>query len=251
MSLDIPLLHEKALAAAAAAAAVLRAGADRTVNLLSDRDVKLQADVDAERQIRGILAPTGLPVVGEELGGDPALYDSGDAPYWVLDPLDGTYNYLRDQPAVCVSLALMRGREPLCGVVHDFQSGRVYAGRVGGGVSINGVDVTPRWAAETSQACLMTGFPAAADMSPAALAAFVRRAGRFKKIRMIGSAALAVAYVGTGRADVYLEDGTNLWDVAAGLAIVKAAGGVYALAPAGRPLRFNLVAAGKREWLDA
>jgi myo-inositol-1(or 4)-monophosphatase len=227
---------------------VLRGGANRTVNFLSPQDVKLQADVDSEELVRRTLAPTGLPVIGEELGGDPALFDS-DSLYWVVDPIDGTYNYLRDQPATCVSIALMRGREPVCGVVHDFCGGRVYAGVVGVGVTVNGVALSPRWADSLEQACLMTGFPAAADKSPEALGVFVRRVGRFKKIRMIGSAALAVAYVGTGLADVYLEDSTNLWDVAAGLALVKAAGGAYELVPAGKPLRFNLVAAGRREWL--
>jgi myo-inositol-1(or 4)-monophosphatase len=248
MSLDISRFHELALRAATETAAVLRGGADRTINFLSPQDVKLQADVDSETLVRRVLEPTGLPVIGEELGGDPALFE-GDSPYWVVDPLDGTYNYLRDQPATCVSIALMRGREPLCGVVHDFCGGRVYAGVVGGGVTVNGVAVSPRWADTLEQACLMTGFPAAANKSPEALADFVRRVGVFKKIRMIGSAALAVAYVGTGLADVYQEDGTNLWDVAAGLALVKAAGGVFELKPAGKPLRFNLVAAGRREWL--
>jgi myo-inositol-1(or 4)-monophosphatase len=249
MTFDLSFLYEQALAAAAATGEILHGGANRTINFLSPNDVKLQADVDSEQLIRKALGVTGLPVIGEELGGDPALFE-GDELYWVVDPLDGTYNYLRDQPATCVSIGLMRGRDPLCGVIHDFCGGRVYAGIVGRGVTINGLALTPRWADSIEHACLMTGFPAAANKSPDALATFVRRAGRFKKIRMIGSAALAVAYVGTGLADVYFEDGTNLWDVAAGLALVRAAGGVYTLTPTDAPLRYNLAAAAKRDWLE-
>ncbi|MDR3228572.1 MAG: inositol monophosphatase [Puniceicoccales bacterium] len=246
---DLFSLQKLALEAAAQTAKTLLAGADRTVNFLSAQDVKLQADTDSERVIREQLAPTGLPVIGEELGGDPALFD-GDALYWVVDPLDGTYNYLRDQPSTCVSIALMRGREPLCGVVHDFCGGRVYAGVVGAGVSINGTALKPQWAEKTENACLMTGFPAGADKSPEALALFTTRVRRFKKIRMIGSAALAAAYVGVGQADVYHEEFTNLWDVAAGLALVRAAGGFYSLKPTGaQPLSFTVWAAGKKEWL--
>jgi myo-inositol-1(or 4)-monophosphatase len=253
MPFDISELHRQAREAAAKTAAILLGGANKTVNFRSAHDVKLQADVDSEKLVRSELAASGLPVIGEELGGDAALFE-GDALYWVVDPLDGTYNYLRDQPATCVSIGLMRGREPLCGVIHDFCGGRVYEGVVGRGVTINGVPVTPQWAENLAQACLMTGFPAAANKSAEALAVFVRRVGQFKKVRMIGSAALATAYVGMGLADVYLENGTNLWDVAAGLALVKAAGGDYVLTPmagagAEVALRFDVVAAGKKEWL--
>lgn len=244
-------LHAIALDAAAAAAAVLHAGANRRINFSDATDVKLQADEDSEKLIREKLARTGLPIIGEELGGDPALFDSGDALYWVVDPLDGTYNYLRDQPATCVSIGLMRGKNPVCGVIHDFCGRRVYAGVVGAGVTINGRAHKTEWAKTDADACIMTGFPALADKSPEALAQFISQVGRFKKVRMIGSAALAVAYVGTGQADVYFENGTNLWDVAAGMAIVLAADGFCDLQPTGKkPLNYNLRAAGKREWMS-
>jgi len=115
---------------------------------------------------------------------------------------------------------------------------------------VNGARITPRWAADIKDACIMTGFPAAADKSGPALALFVDQVGRYKKIRMIGSAALALAYVGEGIADTYYESGTNLWDVAAGLAIIKAAGGYYRLVPTGRrPLNYDLWASGREAWI--
>ncbi len=243
-------LEQLAVRAAQSAGDALVAGTDRSVSMLSAADVKLKADEDAERMVRDILAEAGLPIIGEELGGDAALWESGDELYWVVDPIDGTYNYLRDQPATCVSIALMRGKEPVIGVIREFAAGNTFLGVVGKGVFVNGVAVRPAWAKEIAQACLMTGFPAAADKSPEALAGFLRDVGRFKKIRMIGSAALAVAYVGVGRADVYYENATNLWDVAAGLALVKAGGGVYTVEETGkRALNFNVRAAGRAEWL--
>ena len=80
-------------AAARDTGAILRAGGNRSVALNSDTDVKLAADTDSEKLIRERLAATGLPIFGEELGGDPALYDTPGALYWVVDPLDGTFNY--------------------------------------------------------------------------------------------------------------------------------------------------------------
>ena len=237
-----------ALATALAAGDLLAAGAQMKVNLSTADDVKMQADVDSETLVRERLKSTGLPVIGEELGGDPALFESQEL-YWVVDPLDGTYNYLRRQPATCVSLGLMRGPEPVLGVIHDFTAKKTLLGLPGEGTFVNGRAIRPGWVADLKDACIMTGFPAAADKSGPAMELFVRQVGRYKKIRMIGSAALALAYVGEGIADAYYESGTNLWDVAAGLAIIKASGGYYRLTPTGkRPLNYDLWAAAREEW---
>jgi myo-inositol-1(or 4)-monophosphatase len=241
-------LKDAALATALAAGDLLRHGASRKVNSSTDDDVKMQADVDSEQLVRDRLKGTGLPVIGEELGGDPTLFESKEL-YWVVDPLDGTYNYLRGQPATCVSLGLMRGSEPVLGVIRDFTADRTYLGIPGEGTTVNGLRITPRWAETVADACIMTGFPAAADKSPQALGLFMEQVRRYKKIRMIGSAALALAYVGEGVADTYYESGTNLWDVAAGLAIIKASGGHYRLVPTGRrPLNYDLWASAREEW---
>ncbi len=231
--------------------AILKAGGDKRVALKSATDVKLAADADSERLVRERLGETRLPIIGEELGGDPALYDSvAGTLYWVVDPLDGTFNYQRGQPLTCVSIGLMRGNAPVLGVIYNFNADELFSGIVGEGIFLNGEKIVPAWANELSQACLMTGFPALADKSPKALAPFFAEVGTFKKIRMIGSAALAVAYVACGRADVYREQGTNLWDVAAGMALVLAAGGCVKIEPTGkRPLNFNLRCAARKAWL--
>lgn len=230
--------------------AILRAGGNRSVSLNSATDVKLAADVDSETLVRERLAATGLPIIGEELGGDPSLYETPGAFYWVVDPLDGTFNYQRGQPLTCVSIGLMCGNEAVLGVIYNFNADEMFSGFVGEGIFLNGEKIVPAWATEISQACLMTGFPALADKSPEALVPFIEEVGMFKKIRMIGTAALAVAYVASGRADVYSERGTNLWDVAAGMALVKAAGGFIKIEATGkRALNFNLRCAAREAWL--
>lgn len=244
----VDALKSVALATAIAAGDLLAKGAQMQVNASTDDDVKMQADVDSEHLVRAMLKATGLPVIGEELGGDATLFD-GASLYWVVDPLDGTYNYLRRQAACCVSLGLMRGSEPVLGVIYDFNIKKTYLGIPGDGTYINGVKITAGWVTERKDACIMTGFPAAADKSGPALQRFIQQVGCYKKIRMIGSAALALAYVGEGVADTYYESGTNLWDVAAGLAIIKASGGHFRLVPTGkRPLNYDLWASSHAEW---
>ena len=244
----LPAWRDLALATAHEAGQLLTTSASRRIESETDDDVKLQADADTETLVRQRLETSGLPIIGEELGGDAALLNA-DKPYWIVDPLDGTYNYLRRQPCTCVSIGLWRGQEPLLGVLRDFTADKTYLGIPGEGTTVNGRRIHPQWATRSTDACLMTGFPAAADKTGPAMEAFLREAARYKKIRMIGSAALALAYVAEGVADTYHESATNLWDFAAGLALVKASGGSYRMVPTGRhPLSFDLWASAREEW---
>lgn len=222
----------------------------RKVNMQDAKDVKLKADVESEKYIRKLLREgSRFPVIGEEEGGDGGL-PYGDQPYWVVDPLDGTYNYLRGWPLTCVSIGLMQGMQPLLGVIYDFAGNQCYVGATDHPLTVNGRQCYPQWADKTDHAVLLTGFPVGRDYSGPALQHFLQDIQRFQKIRMIGSAALALAYVATGRGDVYTEEGIRLWDIAAGLALVKAAGGHVSCQPVeGKVLAYNVWAVGKREWL--
>lgn len=243
-----------ALDAAKHAGAVLAKGSGlRHINFQDDRDVKLKADTDSEALIREHLhEKTGLPIVGEEGLGDPNLpYEN--VLYWVVDPLDGTFNYLRNFGLCCVSIGLMRGLEPVCGVVYDFNNQTCFAANCedASGLLVNGQQHETRWPETLAEASLCCGFPSARDYSDTALLAFVNRVQQFKKIRMIGSAALAIAYVAVGRTDAYVEETVRLWDVAGGLALAKAAGAHYRLAlqPDGPPFACDLAIAGNPQWL--
>ncbi|MGB3625541.1 MAG: inositol monophosphatase family protein, partial [Henriciella sp.] len=115
------------------------------------------------------------------------------------------------------------------GVVYDFFRDEMFAGIVGAGATLNGAPMTVSDVSDRGRATLMTGFPVRADFSDEALSTMARDFASWKKIRMIGTAALAAAYVAAGRADCYREQGSMLWDIAAGCALVEAAGGKVSL----------------------
>ena len=245
-------LLDIAVACAHKAGAILLDGSGlRHINLQTDHDVKLKADIESEHLIRRALASTNLPVIGEEEGGDAKLID-GDELYWVVDPLDGTFNYLRGLHDCCVSIGLMRGKKPQLGVIYNFNTDITYTGIGTEGLKVNGNKFTPKWADKKEHAVLTTGFPSGRDYSDEALFETIREIKVFHKIRMQGSAAMALAYVATGCCDVYREENIKLWDVAAGLALTQAAGGVYHvdyLKKADNPFALNVWTAGKKEWL--
>lgn len=195
-------------------------------------DVKIEADQVCERYIRAELTElTQLPIFGEEQGGDLSLVDR-DVLYWLVDPLDGTYNYLRGLPLYCVSIGLFCGMQPLWGVIYDPDCDECFHGGPGVGLFLNDCLQSPTpWAGCTADACLLTGFPNAVNFSDAALKRFFQSAKDFRKIRMLGSAALALAYISVGRAECYYEENIRLWDIAAGLALVYAAGGKAFIKP--------------------
>lgn len=214
----------------------------KEVEFLDRDDVKIRADRESEELIRRLLGQAShWPIVGEESGGDESLPQSEHL-YWIVDPLDGTFNYLRGASQTAVSIGLMKGKDPILGVVYEFPSKTLYSGISGKGLLIDGTTATPAWAHEIAQAALATGFPAGMDKSPEAMDQFIGRIQPFKKIRMIGSAALATAYVAAGIYDVYFESGTRLWDVGAGMALILAAGGDIRLtrSTTGKPFAYDL-----------
>ena len=203
----------------------------------SGRDVKLEADRLAEDVILKTLG-SEIPILTEETGLHPGA--GGDL-RWIVDPLDGSMNFLRGIPMCCVSIGLWQDMEPLLGVIYDFNRDELFAGVVGEGASLNG---EPVHAGGGGQGILCTGLPVGTDFSTAALADFVTEAQTYKKIRLIGSAALSLAYVAAGRVDAYRERDIKIWDVAAGIALVRAAGGTVRMKPTAVENAFDVYASG-------
>jgi myo-inositol-1(or 4)-monophosphatase len=189
----------------------------------SDHDIKLVGDRGAEAiAVAQLMRGTDISVFSEEAG---LIGPSGGELLWVLDPLDGSANYARDVPLCCVSIALCRGQEPLLGVIYDFNRDEMFSGIVGVGAHLNGTAIAVSSVAQKSRAILATGFPAALDYGTGVLDGYIRAAQEFHKVRSLGTAALMLAYVAAGRFDVYREHNVRFWDVAAGMALVRAAGG--------------------------
>jgi myo-inositol-1(or 4)-monophosphatase len=198
---------------------------DAGVRYRTGKDIKTRADVEAERAILDLLTPTGLPIVAEESA---ATATNLGGPHWLVDPLDGTLNFTRGFPLHAVSIALWDGPTPVFGVILNSATGTMYRGMAGGGAWRDDAPITVSTVRDRSRAVLATGFPAGRDYDENALRSFVGRIQAFQKIRMIGSAAIALALVADGTFDAYFEEGGRIWDVAAGLAIVAAAGGCVA-----------------------
>ena len=189
----------------------------------SERDIKLEADVVAETLIKEIIEDqSNIPILAEESG--KSSENLGDI-FWVIDPLDGTANYSRNIPICCVSIALIRNLIPVIGVIYDFNNNDLYIGSSEQEAMLNDKKISVSQTSKKHDGILVTGLPNATDYSDQAMINMVKDFQGWRKVRMIGSAAMASAYVASGKADVYKELGTYLWDVAAGAAIVNAAGG--------------------------
>jgi myo-inositol-1(or 4)-monophosphatase len=189
----------------------------------SDTDIKLKADVEAENLIKSILTSrSSFTILAEESG---KSVNKLEETFWVVDPLDGTANYTRDIPLCCVSIALMHNMKPVIGVVYDFNNNNLYEGSFDGKAKLNESIIKVSDVKEPKEGVLVTGLPNNTDYSDSALLKMVRDFQEWRKVRMIGSAAIASCYIASAKADVYKEFGTYLWDVAAGAAIVNAAGG--------------------------
>ena len=166
-------------------------------------------------------------VLGEEGGlqkGRGAPHPS--KPTWVIDPLDGTSNYLHGWPHWCVSIALVENGEPQHGVVFDPLRNELFTATRGSGSQLNERKIRVAERKDLTGAMLVTGFPPRERERAGAQLECVRELLReAEDIRRTGSAALDLAYVACGRADAYFESGLKAWDLAAGVLLVREAGG--------------------------
>jgi myo-inositol-1(or 4)-monophosphatase len=194
----------------------------------SPTDLVSEADLAAERAIRAILAARAPDdaVMGEE--GDDTPGTSGRR--WIVDPLDGTVNYLYGLPMWCVSVAC----EGVVGVVFDPTRDELFAATADGPATLNGVPLDGAHAGTLGQALVATGFGYDPDRRALQAQVVARVLPRARDIRRGGSAALDLAWCAAGRLDAYYERGINPWDVVAGELICARAGlAVRRLEPVG------------------
>jgi myo-inositol-1(or 4)-monophosphatase len=240
------LQRNKALAcmskAAAAAGRLMRDNlrAAKKINMATQHDIKLELDVRCQEVIEGQLraAFPDIALLGEEgTHGDP------DAAYrWVVDPIDGTVNFTYGIPHACVSIALQARISPriaagpnkaspafetIVGVVYDPFCRELWTGIRGQAARLNGTPIRVSGRKRLEEAVVALGFAKEKRTVEEMLPMLNKLAHRVRKLRIMGAAALSLAYVATGRMDAYVEYGLRLWDIAAGGLLIECAGGEF------------------------
>jgi len=210
----------------------------KRVNVAEAHDIKLELDVRCQKLIQKTLrdAFPQIPLLGEE-------GNSGDvnAEYrWVVDPIDGTVNYFVGMPHAAVSIALqarsskskVQSHQTVLGVIYSPFTDELWSATRGGQTKLNGQFVHVSDRAKLEDAVIAMGFSKSQGNLQKSLPHVIRLARHARKIRIMGSAALELAYVASGRLDAYIERTINLWDIAAGGLMVECAGGEFYTRPA-------------------
>ena len=210
-----------------------------TKSSLTDLVTQFDRDVEAMVVERVLAARPGDAIVGEE-----GAAVSGESGFeWLIDPIDGTTNYVYDLPAWCTSVAVTRDGVTLAGAVYVPPSDELYAASAGGGASLNGRPIQCGERDELALALVATGFAYQPERRAAQAARLAAMIGSIRDIRRLGSAAIDLCHVGAGRVDAYFEEHLNAWDAAAGELIAREAGCRSSDFDGGAPAASNLVVA--------
>jgi myo-inositol-1(or 4)-monophosphatase len=189
-------------------------------------DLVTQADFASQEAIRQEVlgAFPDHSLLGEE--DDPRSSAANLSPYrWVADPLDGTTNFVHGIPHYCVSLALEYQGEPLVGAIFNPIDGECFTAATGRGAWLNGKLIRTSQTTSISEALAVTGFPPQVKPDSPDFLIFLKAIFCCQGVRRTGSAALNLSYLATGRYDVLWSFGTKIWDVAAGVLLIREAGG--------------------------
>jgi len=252
-----------AISAAKAAGKLMRQNlyAEKKINASLAHDIKLELDVRCQELIRATLAKKapGIALLGEE--GDAG--DTKAAQRWVVDPIDGTVNFAYGIPHACVSIALQIRSEAnnsaqkrrragksdydtLVGVVYDPFCDELWTAVRGQPARLNGNVIRVSERDSLRDALVSAGFAKSRGTLEGSLPYFNKVVRRVRKVRLMGSAALAMTYVACGRFDAYVENGIRLWDVAAGGLIVECAGGEFWREPVAGRHAYRVIASNGR-----
>jgi myo-inositol-1(or 4)-monophosphatase len=224
---------DTAVSAARQAGDVLRrqVGSALVINESAGHDIKLALDVESEALIRAVIqrAYPDHAILGEEEGGEIAQ----DTPTWIVDPLDGTVNYAHGLAYFAVSIALTIAGEAVVGVVYDPLRDELFSAERGEGARLNGRPMQVSRTRERAEALVCMGFPKMNENIDRVLTEMRALAHHIKKVRILGAAALDLAYVAAGRLEGFAEYGLRTWDIAAGALLIREAGGRFVSSSAG------------------
>ena len=234
---DAGALADLALDAARRAAELVRGYAEREVTVTATKTSAIDVVTEADRASETLIRDTIRAVrpddafLGEEGDDEPGT----TGVRWVIDPIDGTVNFLYGIPQYAVSIAAEVDGEMVAGVVLDVAKGVEYVARPGAdGATValrDGAPIAVRRPGPLAERLIGTGFSYLTDVKVVQVAAAGRLLPRIRDLRRLGSCALDLCHVAEGRLDGYVEEGVNLWDHAAGGLIARAAGARTATGP--------------------
>ena len=222
-----------AINAAKAAGQLIREnfGSELNVNEMLKYDIKLELDVKSQELITGMVLES-FPehaILGEEGGNT-----GGDGPVeWIIDPIDGTVNYFFGIPHFCVSIAARdrASRKIVMGVIYDPMQDELWTVAEDVPPTLNGRPIKCSDRSEMGQCVVTVGFSKSKESLDAGFERYKNISYNVRKTRMLGSAALAMAYIACGRLDAYVEEQISIWDVAAGIMLIESGGGKVMLKP--------------------
>jgi myo-inositol-1(or 4)-monophosphatase len=242
----LPEFLAAAVEAARRGAAVLEGWRARfSVREKSRADLVTDADTASQQTIKEVLLgrfPDHLFLGEEEAVGVP-IEETRPAPdsppIWVVDPLDGTSNYVHDVPAYCVSIGLWAGGEAVVGVILDPRMNETFTAARGLGAFLNDRPIRVSTVPAVRDGMIATGFPANYQKQLRNLDTWAKLSGHVQSLRRTGSTALNMAYVAAGRFDGYWAYDNWAWDVTAGMALIREAGGRVTAVDGGPPDPFR------------
>lgn len=221
-----------AIAAARAGAKELMARRDNhIVSEKAPKDLVTDADLASQKAVRDVLSSAypDYAFVGEEEGENepPESVRRGDAdalPCWVVDPLDGTINFVHRLQSFAVSIGLYSAGKMRLGVIYDPVADEMFAAYGGGGATCNGRAMKVSDCDDLSNGLVACSFPAGVKSDAPEVKRFVRVLEQVRSLRRLGSCALNMCYVADGRLDAYWATNVSAWDSAAGTVIAREAG---------------------------
>ncbi len=206
------------------------------------KDLVTEADLASQHAIENYLLdkfPDHV-LVGEEDTQRSGDLDSDCEKFcWIVDPLDGTMNYVHQLRSFSVSIALRYQGQLLVGVVHDPWMDECFSAALGMGATLNGESIGTSGCQEISEALVVCSFSSSVTREHPEVERFLRVLGNVASIRRLGSAALNLSYVACGRTDAYWATGLKCWDIAAGFLILSEAGGSLDCIEGGSEVQFD------------
>tara|TARA_B100000795_G_scaffold263938_1_gene243754 strand:- start:1569 stop:2330 length:762 start_codon:yes stop_codon:yes gene_type:complete len=189
------------------------------------REIKAEADLIIEKLLIDELSKSGLSILSEESG---FIESSNNADLrFIIDPIDGTVNFIRGISDCSISVALFDGNVPIFGVLGSYPSGIIAFGGKGIGAFIGESPIHVSSIKDSKKGVLCTGFPSRFEFNSKTILDQMNLIQSFNKVRMLGSASQSLLKVAQGSVEAYVESNIMIWDVAAGLAIVEGAGGKF------------------------